>query len=92
MTTDTHYAIIEALVRRAVANELSLDRNKPVDIESTIYQLGGDSLDEVAVLMRPEDWFNIENIFKSGWQIRQVIEYVANLRGLIKIPTCPKVL
>lgn len=74
---DTHNQVIEIL-----ANKLSIDKAK-IDENSSLRDLGADSLDTVEIIMQLEEQFGIEIDDQKAEELKnvaQVVDYVNALR------------
>lgn len=76
----TRDAIKEQVIN-LIADKLSIDHSKITE-ESTLAQLGADSLDLVEIIMRMEEKFNVEiddEHAEKLHNIGQVIDYIQSL-------------
>lgn len=65
-----------------IAQKLSIDKSK-ITIQSTLQDLGADSLDVVEIIMKVEEQFNIEIDDEKAEQLKNVedvVTYVDSLR------------
>ncbi len=73
---------IEKEVTMIIAEKLTID-SKIITIQSTLQDLGADSLDMVEIIMKIEEHFNIEiddDEAEKLMNVHDVIEYVHRLR------------